>query len=73
MKKGRADEAMRLWSDVLARSPGLEIARMNLALARRLAGDLKSAEQTLNDGLSLNPGATEMRRLLNQLRPPVPR
>ena len=58
---------MRLWSDVLARSPGLEIARMNLALGRRLAGDYKSAEQLLKDGLDLNPGATEMRKLLNQL------
>ena len=47
---------MRLWSDVLARSPGLEIARMNLALGRRLAGDYKSAEQILKKGLNLNPG-----------------
>jgi Tfp pilus assembly protein PilF len=68
IKKGRATEAMRLWSDVLARSPGLEIARMNLALGRRLAGDYKSAEQVLKDGLDLNPGATGMRKLLNQLR-----
>jgi tetratricopeptide (TPR) repeat protein len=68
MKKGRATEAMRLWSDVLARSPGLEIARMNLALARRLAGEYESAKQVLRDGLNLNPGATEMQRLLNQIR-----
>jgi Tfp pilus assembly protein PilF len=73
MKKGRANEAMRLWSDVLARSPGLEIARMNLALARHLAGDSKGAEETLKDGLDLNPGATEMRRLLNRVRRPAPR
>jgi hypothetical protein len=72
MKKGRADEAMRLWSEVLARSPGLEIARMNLALARHLAGDSQAAEQVLKGGLDLNPGAAEMRRLLNQIarRPP---
>jgi len=68
IKKGRATEAMSLWSDVLARSPGLEIARMNLALALRLAGDIRSAEQTLKGGLDLNPGATQMRRLLNELR-----
>jgi hypothetical protein len=73
MKIGRADEAMHLWSDVLTRSPGLEIARMNLAMARRLAGDFKAAEQVLKDGLELNPGATEMRRLLNQLSQPRPR
>ena len=72
MKKGRADEAMRLWSDVIARSPGLETARMNLALARHLAGDSKSAEQTLKDGLDLNPGATQMRKLFNRVRQPSP-
>jgi Tfp pilus assembly protein PilF len=73
MKKGRADEAMRLWSDVLARSPGLEIARMNLALARHLAGDSDAAEQVLKGGLDLNPGATELRRLSNQIARRTPR
>jgi hypothetical protein len=73
MNRGRADEAMRLWSDVLKRSPGLEIARMNLALARRLSGDSNAAEQVLKYGLNLNPGATEMRRLLKQLPQRSPR
>ena len=68
MKKGRAEAAMQLWSDVLARAPGLETARLNLALARRLAGDPKGAEVVLIEGLKLNPGATDMRRLLDQIR-----
>jgi hypothetical protein len=58
---------MRLWSDVLTRSPGLEIARMNLAMARRLAGDSKAAEEILKAGLDLNPGDIEMRRFWNQI------
>jgi len=73
MKKGHASEAIRLWLDVLARSPGLEIARLNLALALRLTGYSQSAEQTLQEGLKLNPGAIEMRKLLNQTREPNPR
>jgi hypothetical protein len=64
---------MRLWSDVLGRSPGMEIARMNLALARHLAGDSAAAEQVLKVGLDLNPGATEMRRLLTQIARRTPR
>src|SRR5690242_4163551 len=31
VKRGRVEEAMRLWRDALARNPGLEPVRINLA------------------------------------------
>lgn len=73
MKKGRAGEAIRLWTDVLVRSPGLEVARLNLALALHRTGYSQAAEQALMEGLNLNPGAIEMRSVLNQIRQPIPR
>ena len=68
MSFGRSAEAIRLWSTVLERGPGFEAARMNLAVAQFRAGDATAARETLIKGLDLNPGAREMRALLNQLR-----
>ena len=59
---------MRLWSGVLARSPGFEVAGMNLAMAQFRSGDSKSAEETLAKALVLNPAAMEARKLLDQVR-----
>jgi Tfp pilus assembly protein PilF len=73
VKRGRSEEAMWLWSDALSRNPGLEAARINLATAQLRAGDVKSAQATLVKALELNPGFTVARRLLNQLRNPIPR
>ena len=72
MQQGRTSEAIRLWSGALKRSPGLETARMNLAVAQFRAGDIRSAQQTLIEGLDLNPGATAMRSLSNRYRQSPP-
>jgi len=72
MQRDRAGEAIKLWSGVLAQSPGYEAARMNLAVAQFRTGDSKSAQQTLATGLELNPGSSAVRKLLDQFRTAVP-
>ena len=68
LKRGRVADAIRLWSDAVARSPGSEAARMNLAMAQFRSGDLRSAEASLVKLLELNPGSTEARELLTRVR-----
>jgi hypothetical protein len=68
LKRGRVADAIRLWSDVVARSPGSEAARMNLAAAQFRSGDLRSAEASLVKLLELNPGSTEARQMLTRVR-----
>jgi predicted CXXCH cytochrome family protein len=71
MQGDRTGDAIKLWSGVLARSPGYEAARMNLAVAQFRAGESESAQQTLVTGLELNPGSRAVRKLLDQFRTAV--
>jgi tetratricopeptide (TPR) repeat protein len=68
MKRGQAPEAMRLWRDALERSPGLENARLSLAVAQYRTGDIRGAEAGLVKLLELNPSNTVGRKLLNEVR-----
>jgi Flp pilus assembly protein TadD len=67
MKRNEPQEAIRLWTDALARSPGLESARVNLAVAQYRAGDRIAAKTTLAEGLEYNPGSTGLRRMLAEM------
>jgi hypothetical protein len=66
-QKGRYREAIPLWEGALARNPGLDLTRTNLAMAQWQAGDLRSAEATLVKGLELSPGFRPAADLLRKL------
>jgi hypothetical protein len=68
IKRGRAREAMRLWTDALARNPGLTSVSMNLAVAQYQAGDPAAAEATVLKLLEYDPDQETARQLLNEIR-----
>jgi predicted CXXCH cytochrome family protein len=73
MERGQDTEAIRLWQDALAKNAGLELTRINLAMAQWRSGDLPAAERTLTEAVELNPGfstpAELLQKLHAQLRP----
>jgi hypothetical protein len=66
-KQGRLEDAVKLWRDALKRSPGLEGARMNLAVALFQSGDIPAARSVLEAGLRLNPVSRRIQELLGRL------
>ena len=68
MERGEFGEAARLWEDALSRNGGLELVRINLAMAEWRSGDLRSAEASLMKAVSLNPGFATPGELLQKLR-----
>ena len=68
IKRGRAREAMRLWTDSLSRNPGLTSVRMNLAVAQYQAGDPAAAEATVQKLLEYDPDQETARQLLSEIR-----
>jgi hypothetical protein len=68
IKRGRAHEAMRLWTDALARNPGLTSVSMNLAVAQYQAGDPAAAEATVLKLLEYDPDQETARQLLSEIR-----
>jgi predicted CXXCH cytochrome family protein len=64
----RDAEAIRLWSDALARNPGLDLTRTNLAMAQWRSGDRAGAQTTLRKGLDLSPGFRPAIDLLQKLK-----
>lgn len=68
MKRGRSKDAMRLWSDAIARAPGLTSARVNLAVAQYRAGDRAAAEATLRKALEYDPDDGTTRQLLSEIQ-----
>jgi tetratricopeptide (TPR) repeat protein len=68
MERGQYSEAILLWKDTLVKNAGLEMTRINLALAQRRTGDFRSAEQTLVKAIELEPGFDLPANLLRQLR-----
>ena len=73
MERGDYRGAIRFWNDALSKNAGLELVRMNLALAQLKIGDRSAAEQNLRKAVELNPAFGAARDLLNQLNPPAPR
>ncbi len=68
MERGEYAEAIHLWEDALAKNAGLELVRVNLAMAYWKTGDLRSAESHLVKAVDLSPGFAPAADLLRQLR-----
>jgi len=68
IQRGRAREAMRLWTDALSRNPALTGARINLAVAHYQAGDLAAAEAAVLKALEYDPDHETARKLLSEIR-----
>jgi hypothetical protein len=71
MERGDYAEAIRLWTDALSKNSGLELVRMNLALAQWKAGERAAAEANLKKAISLNPAFAPARDLLEKLTHPA--
>lgn len=63
-KRGRIDESIRLWTEVLRRSPGLESARVNLAVALTARGDAAASKRVVEAGLAIDPFSIALKNLL---------
>jgi ssDNA-binding Zn-finger/Zn-ribbon topoisomerase 1 len=68
MERGQFAEAVRLWEDALSKNGGLELVRINMALAEWRSGDLSAAEAGLVKAVALNPGFATPVELLQKLR-----
>jgi hypothetical protein len=68
MERGQYAEAIRLWQDALAKNAGLELVRINMALAQWRSGDRQGAERSLATAVGLNPGFATPVELLQKLR-----
>ncbi len=68
MQRGQYTDAIHLWQDALSKNGGLELVRINMAMAQGRSGDLRSAESSLLKAIDLNPGFATPVELLQQLR-----
>jgi len=68
MERGQYSEAIRLWQDALSKNAGLELVRINMAVALWRSGDLKAAQVTLEKAIDVNPGFDVPVNLLQKLR-----
>ena len=68
MERGELAGAIELWQDALAKNGGLELVRINMAMAQWRSGDLPAAESSLVRAVSLNPGFATPVELLQRLR-----
>ena len=68
VQRGRAPEAMRLWTDALSRNPALTRVRFNLAVAQYQAGDPAAAEASALKALEYDPDQETARKLLSEIR-----
>ena len=68
MERSHYADAIRLWEDALAKNAGLELVRVNLAMAYWRTGNLRSAEAHLVKAVDLSPGFAPAADLLRQLR-----
>ncbi|MEO8130279.1 MAG: multiheme c-type cytochrome, partial [Bryobacteraceae bacterium] len=69
-KDGNLEESIRLWKGALQRSPALESARVNLAVAQYRKGDAAAARASLREGLKFNPVSTKILQLLREMEGP---
>jgi Tfp pilus assembly protein PilF len=67
MEQGNYAAAIRLWTDALAKNSGLELVRLNLAVALLRTGDKTAAISMLEKAVSLNPAFAPARQLLAQI------
>jgi Tfp pilus assembly protein PilF len=67
MEAGQFSEAIRFWQDALSKNAGLELVRVNMAVAQWRSGDLKAAEATLEKAIAVNPGFDVPVELLEKL------
>ena len=68
MQRGQDAEAIHLWQDALSKNGGLELVRINMAMAQWRSGDLRAAEATLKKAVELSPGFATPVELLQRLR-----
>jgi Tfp pilus assembly protein PilF len=68
MERGEYPAAIRLWTDALSKNAGLQLVRLNLAVAFLKMGDRISAERHLRKALDLNPSFPQARELLKSLQ-----
>jgi len=73
MERGRAAEAIPLWEDALAKSPGLVLVRTNLAMAYLRTGDAAAAERHLVKAVELSPAFAAPADLLRRVREQLPK
>jgi tetratricopeptide (TPR) repeat protein len=66
-KQGDLDSAIRSWTQALQRNPGLEAARLNLAVAQIQSGRTESARANLKTGLKYDPFSPRLRELLRSI------
>ena len=66
--EGKLAESIALWTGVLARNPGLESARLNLAVAQVRNGDPAAARVTLREALRFNPASSKALDLQRELK-----
>lgn len=67
-KEGRVAEAMDLWKRAVGKNPGLEAARLNLAVAQYRNGDAAGARMTIQQGLRLDPFWERAQELFSEMR-----
>lgn len=68
MARGQDAQAIRLWQDALAKNAGLELVRINMAMAQWRSGDRDGALRTLDKAIELNPGFSTPVELLHKLQ-----
>jgi hypothetical protein len=67
-KEESVDDAIRVWREALLRYPGLEEARVKLALGLLATGEIAQARETLLEFMDYNPDSPFVRKLLAGLR-----
>ncbi|MBV8820656.1 MAG: hypothetical protein JO022_20010 [Acidobacteriaceae bacterium] len=66
--KGELAKSIPLWKAALSRSPGLEAARLNLAVALYRGDNAEAARAVLTEGLRFNPASRQIRALLREIQ-----
>jgi cytochrome c-type biogenesis protein CcmH/NrfG len=67
MERGDYAAAVELWKDALSKNAGLQLVRLNFALALWKTGRHDAAEANLKKALELNPAFVPSRELADQL------
>jgi len=67
-RRNRFQEAIRIWEDALSRNPGLETARVYLAIVYLQSGDSTAAEAALLKALEHSPDSQPAHKFLLDLR-----
>jgi len=68
MEGGDYAGAIRLWTDALSKNSGLELVRLNFAVALLRTGQRTAAIAMLEKAVGLNPAFAPARQMLEQLK-----